>query len=221
MWRMGSVTQWCPTLGNPLDCSLPGSSVPGLFQARILEWVAISYSRGSSPPRDRSCVSCVSCIDRWILYLCATWEALFDNSYSKIGVRQYLMVVLILCVSDEGCWASFHVPVGHLYAFFGKMSVQNLCSFKNQIVGFLLLVCTCFLMHFGYYSLITYMISKYFLPYSKLFLYFGDGFLHWAKAIQFDVILLVYFCICCLLVSSRKKVVTKTAVKELTVYIFF
>ena len=69
----------------------------------------------------------------------ATWEALFDNSYSKTAVRWYLVVVLISCVSDEGYWASFHVPDGHLYAFFGKMSVQNFCSFKNQIVGFLLL----------------------------------------------------------------------------------
>ena len=65
------------------------------------------------------------------------------------------------------------------------------------------------------------MISKYFLPFSKLFLYFGDGFLRWAEDIQFDVILFVYFCIFCLLVSSRKKVVTGTAVKELTLYIFF
>ena len=66
-----------------------------------------------------------------------------------------------------------------------------------------------------------YMIRKYFLPFSKLFLYFGDGFLCWSEAIQYDVILLVYFCHCCLLVSSRKKVVTKTDVKELTAYIFF
>ena len=38
----------CPTLCNPMDCSLPGSSVHGIFQARVLEWVAISFSRGSS-----------------------------------------------------------------------------------------------------------------------------------------------------------------------------
>ena len=44
------VAQSCPTLCNPVNCSLPGSSVHGIFQARILEWVAISFSRGSSPP---------------------------------------------------------------------------------------------------------------------------------------------------------------------------
>ena len=45
--------QSCPTLCNPMDCSLPGSSVHEIFQARILEWVAISFSRASSQPRDR------------------------------------------------------------------------------------------------------------------------------------------------------------------------
>ena len=46
------VTQSCPTLCDPMDCSLPDSSIHGIFQARILEWVAISFSRGSSLPRD-------------------------------------------------------------------------------------------------------------------------------------------------------------------------
>ena len=50
-------------LCDSMDCSLPGSSVHGIFQARILEWVAISSSRGSSQPRDQTCVSCVSCIE--------------------------------------------------------------------------------------------------------------------------------------------------------------
>ena len=58
------------------DClrlhGLPGSSVHFIFQARILEWVAISFSRGSSPPRDQIRVSCIS---RQILYHCATWKA--------------------------------------------------------------------------------------------------------------------------------------------------
>ena len=45
------VAQWCPTLCNPVDCSLPGSSVHGILQARILKWVAFSLCRGSSQPR--------------------------------------------------------------------------------------------------------------------------------------------------------------------------
>ena len=46
------VAQSCPTLCDPMDCSLPGSSIRGIFQARVLEWVAVSFSKGSSQPRD-------------------------------------------------------------------------------------------------------------------------------------------------------------------------
>ena len=53
------VTQSCLTLCDPMDCSLPGSSVHGIFQARVMEWVAISFSRGSSQPRDRTWVSLI------------------------------------------------------------------------------------------------------------------------------------------------------------------
>ena len=53
------VAQSCPTLSGPVDCSLPGSSLHGIFQARILEWVAISFSRASSQPRDRTEVSLI------------------------------------------------------------------------------------------------------------------------------------------------------------------
>ena len=60
MWC--EVTQLCPTLGDHVDCSLPGSSVHGILQARILEWVAISFSRRSSQPRDWTQVSCI--VDR-------------------------------------------------------------------------------------------------------------------------------------------------------------
>ena len=51
------VAQSCPTLCDPVDCSLPGSSLHGILQARILEWVAISFSRGSSQPRNQTWVS--------------------------------------------------------------------------------------------------------------------------------------------------------------------
>ena len=61
-----SVSEWvkslsrCPTLCSPMDCSsLPGSSVHGISQARVLEWVVISFSRGSSRPRDWTQVFCI------------------------------------------------------------------------------------------------------------------------------------------------------------------
>ena len=52
--------QSCPTLHDVLHCSPPGSSVHGILQARILEWVAITNSRGSSKPRDWTWVSCIA-----------------------------------------------------------------------------------------------------------------------------------------------------------------
>ena len=54
------VAQSYPTFSNPMDCSPPGSSVRGFLQARILEWVAISVSRGSSKSRDYTQVSCIA-----------------------------------------------------------------------------------------------------------------------------------------------------------------
>ena len=54
---MCEVAQSCPTLCDPMDCSPPGSSVHGIFQARVLEWGAIAFSRGSSWPRDQTRVS--------------------------------------------------------------------------------------------------------------------------------------------------------------------
>ena len=65
-----------------VDCSPPGSSVCGILQARILEWVAISTFRGSSWPKDWTCISSISCIGRWILYHWATWEAPSRPHYS-------------------------------------------------------------------------------------------------------------------------------------------
>ena len=69
------IAQSCLTLCDPTDYSPLGSSLHGISQIRILEWVAISFSRGSSWPRDWTQVSSISCIDRWILYQWATREA--------------------------------------------------------------------------------------------------------------------------------------------------
>ena len=69
-----SFAQSCLTLCNPVDCIPPGSSVHGNSQARMLNWVAISFSRGSS--RDWTHISWASWIGRQILYHWDTWEAI-------------------------------------------------------------------------------------------------------------------------------------------------
>ena len=75
------VAQSCVTLCSPMDCSLPGSSIHGIFQARVLEWVAISFSRGSFQPRDGTWVSYIAgrCFTLW-----ATREAPLLYTYPKM-----------------------------------------------------------------------------------------------------------------------------------------
>ena len=68
--------QPCPTLWDPMDCIPPGFSVYGILHTRTLEWVGISFSRGSSQPID---LIYVSCTGRQILYQCTTWEDLINS----------------------------------------------------------------------------------------------------------------------------------------------
>ena len=74
-----SVSQSCLTLCDPMDCSRPGSSVCGIFRARILEWLAISFSRGSSQPRDWTLISFIWCIAGRIFTVWATREAQYKQ----------------------------------------------------------------------------------------------------------------------------------------------
>ena len=67
-----------PTLCNYMDRSPRDSSVHGIFQARILKWFPFPSSSGSSQPKDRTLISCISCIGRWILYHGATWGSPFS-----------------------------------------------------------------------------------------------------------------------------------------------
>ena len=91
IYMRSEVSQSCTTLCNPTDCSLPGSSVRGIFQARILEWVAISFSRGTSQPWDWFQVSCIA---GRRLTLWATREALPPNINTYLFRFFSLIVVL-------------------------------------------------------------------------------------------------------------------------------
>ena len=81
------VTKSCLALCDPIDCSQPDSSVHGLLQARILEWVAISFSRGSSRPRDQTWVSCTA-----------------GRFFTVWVTREYLTLSKLLC------WSPFLGP---------------------------------------------------------------------------------------------------------------
>ena len=69
------LLQLCLTFCHPMDCSLPGSSVHGIFHARMLEWVAMPASRGSSWPGDWTRVSYASTLAGGFFTISATWEA--------------------------------------------------------------------------------------------------------------------------------------------------
>ena len=77
----------CNVLCDPIDYSLPGSSVHGILQARTLEWVAISFSMGSSWPKDQTYISCIG---KWILYHWATGGSRYmlqdDFYFQKINL---------------------------------------------------------------------------------------------------------------------------------------
>ena len=75
------VPQSCPTLCDPMDCSLSGSSTHGVFQARVLEWIAISFSRGSSRPRNQTRVSHIAGFTIW-----ATREADMNIWWSNMNI---------------------------------------------------------------------------------------------------------------------------------------
>ena len=83
IYTVSSVAQSCQTLCKPMDCSMPGFSVHGILQARILKWVAMPSSRGSSWLRDRTHVCYISFTGNWVLYN-YTWEGHFYIPVSKI-----------------------------------------------------------------------------------------------------------------------------------------
>ena len=95
------VPQLCLTLCDPMDCSLPRSSVHGICQARILEWGAISYSKGSSQPRDWNRVSW-NCIGRQILHHLSHQGSSF--SYYVVYLLSGCLQISCLCLRDFLDW---------------------------------------------------------------------------------------------------------------------
>ena len=133
------VAQACPTLCNPMDCSPPGSSVHGILQAWIQEWVAISLSRGSSQPRNQSWVSCFAggCFTAWAtreahvrlprrfnIWICQAWDSFafsVTNFWVKFGH---------FCYSEYLDWATElnwkRLPQGNFLCFHWKCICSSL-----------------------------------------------------------------------------------------------
>ena len=92
------LSNWTELNWTELNCSLPGSSVHGIFQARILEWVSIPFSRGSSQPRDQTRVLVSPALAGGLFTSTATWEAhgsVYLDSKLSAGIRTFLLVCLV------------------------------------------------------------------------------------------------------------------------------
>ena len=105
------VAQSCLTLCDPRDCSLPGSSVHGISQTRILEWAAIPFSRGPSRSRGRTCVFCIG---RRIFFL--NRRAQESPCFQYLHMRSVAQSRLTLC--DP--WTIVHQPPLSMEFFSGK-----------------------------------------------------------------------------------------------------
>ena len=108
------VTKLCPTLRNPMDCSLPGSSVHRISHAKILKWVAIFFFRASSQPRDQTQVSCIAC-------------GFFKNFNKKPPPTNLHYIVFILKVQSGSHQAIIQVLAG-LCSFWGSRREPVLAS---------------------------------------------------------------------------------------------
>ena len=110
VYLCAKLLQLCPTLCDSVDCIPPGSSVHGILQARILEWVAMPSSRGFSWPRDQTCISCISCR---FFTVWATREVLpqICHHLNSLADKRNFSIILIiriigrhLCVTKHSTW---------------------------------------------------------------------------------------------------------------------
>ena len=114
--------QLCPNLCDPMNCSPPGSSVSGILQERILEWVAMPFSRGSSQTRDQTYLSHISLVAGRFFTTSTTWEAPFNWQYRKPSLpppNSYRA----LCLTQAPC------------TFFFLAFCLFVCSFRSFLIG--------------------------------------------------------------------------------------
>ena len=102
--KLSQVIQSCPTLCDPVDCSPPSSSVHGTFQAGILEWVAISFSRGSSQLRDWTWVSCITggCFTLWAIT--SLLNGMSETSGNDCVGVNYVETLRVTCLTGTLAW---------------------------------------------------------------------------------------------------------------------
>ena len=142
-WEMCVCAQSCPTICDPIDSSLPDSTVCGIFQARILEWDAISYSGGSSQSRDWTCISCVSFIGKQIHYhWCHLGSpkilVLYVEGQIILNYYPSLIFYLFSCQICYVCKGSITIITKYLWSFHWKKFPHFSLRVAKVIIFFML-----------------------------------------------------------------------------------
>ena len=166
-----------------MDCRPPGSSVYGIFQARILEWVAISYSRGSSWPRDRTLIPCISCVGTKqkrpvFLYHCAANinSLQFFNMWYGPNIDMFKSNPMCMCTHThtyartrpQPCWEESLItnksPLLLIWSGLAKLSLRNEAPLNTGIgeIGIGEIRCGAHIFHQAT------VLSLCFFPYSQL-----------------------------------------------------
>ena len=135
-----NLLQSCPTLCDPMDCSPPGSSVHGILQARILEWVAMPSSRRSSQPRDWNHISYVFCIGRRVLYhqchlgspRCSFHRCPLFKARQLVGGRSWVKNPSFLISSPGNPWPRYlAAPDSVSFHLTQLLSIKSPCLFPS------------------------------------------------------------------------------------------
>ena len=129
------MAKLCPTLCNPMDYNLPGLSVHGILQARILEWVAISFSRGFSPPRDWTWVSCIA--GRFF----TIWATRETNTYRKYHIYFTLNPWMQRSLRWELISNDIYLSTGEWFFLVLSCFVNQMCIHVASTAAMLFLHC--------------------------------------------------------------------------------
>ena len=143
-----SVAKLCLTLCEPMDCSPPGSSVHGILQARVLEWVTIPPSRGSSQPRNQTRISYVSCIGRQVLLLLVPLgKPIYIYICEYIYIYSYKLPSLLSLPP---------IPPSHRCRLSQSAGLGSLCyGTASHLLS---------IVHVGVYIYISVLLSQFVLP---------------------------------------------------------
>ena len=128
--------QLCSTLCNPIDCSLPGSSVHGTFQARVLEWVVIPSSRRSSQPRGLNPCLLHLLHSGGFFTSTATWEAPYKCIliFKALQVTHIKYIQVFVCQSclNEGFFLKAFVKINECEGWEGNEEIKEKLSYREK-----------------------------------------------------------------------------------------